>query len=210
MADREAAGLVHRHAVGAGAARHLDEDANALGAAVRQQRHAPHRVAARHRQIEDLLVRREDQAVGARDVLDHDLEPAVGAQAIESPAGVAHVAFALIGEVAIAVLGEDQIVEPLEALAARPVDQRRHLAARRIEQHQALLVVGDEDAAVLVDLEPVGLAVVLGDDAELASRRHLHDLAVRDVDDVEVAGAVERWPFNRCTVTAPASEGGPR
>src|SRR5580704_7736104 len=48
MAHREVALGVHRHAVGARAARQLDEDADPAERAVGIERHAPHRVAARH------------------------------------------------------------------------------------------------------------------------------------------------------------------
>ena len=133
------------------------------------ERHPPHRVVAGHGQIEDVLVRRQHQPVRARHVIQQQFEPAVGAQPVEPPARVVQPALALVGQIKIAVAGEHQIVQPLEALAARPVEKRLDLPRPRVEQHQALLVVGDEDAAVLVDLEAVGLAVIFGDEGELAA-----------------------------------------
>ncbi len=110
----------------------------------------------------------------------------------------------LIGEIEVAVSGEDQVVEALEPLAPRPVEKDLDLAALRVEQHQPLLVVGDEDAAILVDLEAVGLAVPFRDDGELALRRHPQNLAVRDVDDIEIAGAVEGRVFEKAVARHPA------
>src|SRR5262245_31458725 len=56
-------------------------------------------------------------------------------------------------------------------------------------------MIGDEDAAVLVDLQTVRLAVVVREHAPLAGRRDLEDARMCDVDAEQVAVAVERRAF---------------
>src|SRR5947209_19400413 len=57
-----------------------------------------------------------------------------------------------------------QVVQALEALAERRGEVSLDLAGLRVEQHQAALVVGDENPAALVDLQPVRPAGVLDDE----------------------------------------------
>src|SRR5262249_40907273 len=66
------------------------------------------------------------------------------------------------------------------------------LSGFRIEQHQAALVIGDEDPAALVDLEPVRPAVVLHDQLPLAPWVDAEDAPERDVDAPQVALPIER------------------
>ena len=61
-------------------------------------------------------------------------------------------------------------------------------------------MIGDEDPAVSVDLEPVGLAVVLGDLFGTAVRRDAEDPTVGDVHDVEVPRTVERRALEKLGV----------
>ena len=98
---------------------------------------------------------------------------------------------ALVGEVQIAIAGEHEVVQPFEALRRQQVGKRRDGTAFRVEHHDAVAVVGDEDAAVLVDLQPVRLAVVLGHQVDVAGGRHAEDPAVRHVGEVEMAVAVK-------------------
>ena len=79
-----------------------------------------------------------------------------------------HPGLALVGEIDVAVRGEDQIIDALEALRPAPLQHQRHLAAARIERHEPMAVVGDEDPAVARDLQAVGLAVIFGDQREFA------------------------------------------
>src|SRR5450755_2685696 len=60
-----------------------------------------------------------------------------------------------------------------------------------------MFVVGDEDTAISVDLQPVRLAVVLSHDFERPERRNAEHPPVRNVDDVEVALAIEGWAFEK-------------
>ena len=99
---------------------------------------------------------------------------------------------ALVGEVQIAVAGEHEVVQPLEAFRRQKVGERGNHTGARVEHHDAVAIVGDEDAAVLMDLEPVRLAVILAHEVDLAQRRHTKDPAVRHVGEVEKAVAVER------------------
>jgi len=77
---------------------------------------------------------------------------------------------ALIGEVQVAIGGEYQVVDRLEAFEVDPLEHRLDRAGLRIEQHDAPGIVRDEDAAVLMDLQAVGLAIVFGDQLEPALR----------------------------------------
>ncbi len=67
---------------------------------------------------------------------------------------------ALVGEIEIAVGGEGEIVDALERFDPEPFEKRRDLSAHRIEDENAALVIGDEDAPVAVDGKPVRPAVI--------------------------------------------------
>ena len=69
---------------------------------------------------------------------------------------------ALIGEVEISIAGKMQIVDALEGLPSVAFDDGADGARRRIELHDPVTIVRDEDAAVLVDLQAVGLPIILG------------------------------------------------
>jgi hypothetical protein len=58
-------------------------------------------------------------------------------------------------------------------------------------------MVRHEEAAIPVDLEAVGLAVILADDRELAGRAHPQDASIGDVDAVEIAGPIEGGTFKK-------------
>jgi hypothetical protein len=93
-------------------------------------------------------------------------------------------------------------------LAVIARDEWRDRAGRRIEQHDAELVVGDENAPVFMYAQPVRFAVVFRDDIEFALRRDAENAAVRNVDDIEIAGAIERGPFEKAAGGNSASTGG--
>ena len=59
-------------------------------------------------------------------------------------------------------------LSPFEVFAVVTRDERRYCAARGVEQHDAELVIGDEDAPVTVDAQAVRFAIVFGDDVEFA------------------------------------------
>ncbi len=190
--DGEIVGFVHRQPVRAAqASRKLHEQPDLRGGAVRHQRHAPDAIAARDRDVEDVLRAVEHDAVGTWHGVDDQLEPAVGAQPIDAAGRVVQTGLSLVGEIKIAVAGENQIVDALEALGPASLEHGRDAAANRIEQHDAVSVIRDEDPAVLGDLQPVRFAVILGDERELADRRDSEHAAIRDVDDVEIAVAIE-------------------
>src|SRR3546814_11487600 len=95
----------------------------------------------------------------------------------------------LVGEVHVAVRGEDEIVAALEAFEPDTLAVRRHLSGLRIELQDPVLEVGDEDAAVLVNLQAVRLAVVFGAQGELFFGREAKYSTEGDVDDVQVGVA---------------------
>ena len=197
VSDDEAVVLVDGHAVGTAAARELYLHAHAGHRAVGCERHAPHRVGARGGDEQRVFFRIEHQPVRARHTVGELVQRAARRIAVHAAGRIGEVALPLVGEIQIAVGGKREIVDALEVLAMVTRDERRDRAARGIEQHDAEFVIGDEDAAVLVNAQPVRLAVVLGDNLEPAVRRDAEDAAVRDIDHVQVAGAVERRSFEK-------------
>ena len=87
------------------------------------------------------------------------------------PVGIGNAGLPLVGEVEVAVGGEVQVVQALKALAEGGLEARLDLAAFRVQHQQSVLVVGDEDAPILVDLEAVRPAVVLRGEVPFALRR---------------------------------------
>jgi len=88
-----------------------------------------------------------------------------------------------------------QIVQALEALAERRGEVSLDLAGLRVEQHQAALVVGDENPAALVDLQPVRPAVVLNDELPFSFRVDAEYAPEGNVHAPQVSLAVERGTF---------------
>ena len=197
VADDQPVLLVQRHAVRSGAAAgHLDVGPDLGGGAIGLQRDAPHRVLPRDGDEQAVLREVQHQAVRARRVVNEAIEPAaIRREAKHAARPVVHAGLALVGEIAVAVAREHEIVEALEALAVAGREDRFDRAARRVQHQEPALVVADEDAPVAVDLQPVGPAVVLGDQVALACGRQPEHPAERNVDEIQVAGAVERRSF---------------
>ena len=75
------------------------------------------------------------------------------------------------------------------------LQERRHGAAGRIEQHDPALVIGDEHAAVAVNLQPVRPAIILGHKLPRAIRADTEDASIGNVGDVQPALPIEGRPF---------------
>src|SRR6266571_1767840 len=88
-----------------------------------------------------------------------------------------------------------QIVQALEALAERRGEISLYFPGLRVEQHQAALVVGDENPAALVDLQPVRPAVVLDDQLPFSFRVDPEYAPEGNVHAPQVPVAVERGTF---------------
>src|SRR5581483_5689172 len=193
MADDDAVGFFYLDAVGARmAARELDRDAGLRERPAGHERQAPDLLRARDRDVGLRVAVVERDAVRRGRVVDDALERSVLAEAKHPPRRIGDPGLPLVGEVQIAVVREVQVVEALEALAERGLDDGLDAAAPRVEEHQPALVVGDEDAPVLVDLQPVRPAVVLNDEVPFALRVDAEDAPEGDVDAPQVAVAVER------------------
>ena len=132
--------------------------------AVGHDRQPPDLLRAGDGDVAVLLRGGERDAVRTRHVGRQPVERAVRAQPVDASGRIGDAGLPLVGEVEVAVRGEVQIVEALEALAERGLEDRLELARLRVEREQSLLVVGDESAPVLVELEAVGPAVVLHDE----------------------------------------------
>src|SRR5579864_6258404 len=205
MAYGEAVLGVHLDAVRAGvAARQLDRNARLRGRAARHQRQAPDLLRARDGDIDLGVLRVQRDAVRRGRVDDQALQLAACPQTVYAPARIGDARLSLVGEVEVTVVGEVQVVETLEPFAEGGLEQRLDLSGLRIEQHQATPVVGDEDAAVLVDLQAVRPAVVLDDEFPSALRVDAEDSPERNVHAPEVSLAVERRPLeeavHRCAL----------
>ena len=137
----------------------------------------------------------EHQAVRPRHAAEDPVGLAGAAQPIDRPARIVIAALALVGDVEVAVRREGKIVQALEAPLVAAVGHQRARAGVRIEAQDSVLVVGDEDASIAVDLQAVRNAFILGEHGPTAIRRDAEDAPVREVDAVEIAGAIERWPF---------------
>ena len=198
MANGEVALLVDRHAVGTRAARHLNEYADLAGGSVLHQRNAPDRVVARHREKDDVLGRVEDEPIGTWNVIKNAVELAVRPQPVQSAGRILQPGLSLVGEIQVAVRGEQEIIRALETLQRRAIEIGFDFSGARIQHHDAVLVVGDEGAPVLVELETVRLAVVFRRDRHHTARRDLEDAAPGNIDHPKVAVAIERGTFQEC------------
>ena len=155
---KQAAVVTYRHTVRSPqAARKLLEHAR-LAHPIPEQRKAQHLQRAADTDVQHFLCRIEHEAVRIRQPVHQHVERAVRPSAEHAPVQVLEAAFAGIGEVKVTVVGEYEVVE-----AAETVGQQRARARYRIESQQAELVIGDVDLPVAMDLEPVRIAVVLGE-----------------------------------------------
>jgi len=111
---------------------------------------------ARGRDVELILGRTQHDPVRTGNRIDQKLRRAALAQPTDASGRIVQTGLTLVGEIEIAVAREHEVVHALEALRPARLDERRHLAAVRVEQHDPPLVVGDEDAAIPVNLETVG------------------------------------------------------
>ncbi|OMP13211.1 hypothetical protein COLO4_02075 [Corchorus olitorius] len=195
MRDEEVAGCVHRHAVGAAGAVELREAADLARAAVGEQRQTPDGVVTRHGHEQRGFVGRQHQTVGARAIGEQTVEPAIRAQAIHAAGRVMQASLALVGEIHIAVAGDDQIVWALEAFAVASRKKRRDCARRGVEQQQTILVVRNQQRAVVALRQAIRFAVVFRHHIPIAPRRDTQDAAMRNVDQPEIAVRVPARAF---------------
>ncbi|VFR95791.1 hypothetical protein RAN3_0386 [plant metagenome] len=186
----------HRQAVRAAGAEEAAQHAHLAERAVTLHRTAPHGVATRDGQEEGLAVRIQRQAVGAGRIGQQHVQAAVGGVvAVDASTGVVHARLALVGKPAAALRIEDQVVDALEGLAVAMAQHGFGLAALGRQAQQATAVVGNPDAAVAMDGQAIGPAVILGHHVPGALRIDAQDAAVRDVGHIEVARAVEDRAF---------------
>ena len=103
------------------------------------------------------LARIEHQAVGADAGVDQAIEPAVGCQPIDPPGRIVQAGLALVGEIDVAIGGDMQIVAAPERIRNCATRQHRlHPPCPRVEFHDAVPVVGDQDAPVAAIFSPLG------------------------------------------------------
>ena len=98
---------------------------------------------------------------------------------------------ALIGEIHVVIGGEEQVIRTLETFAPTPANNWGEFAALRIQQEDAVVIIGDEYASILMNFKSVGFAVIFRDQRELTLRRDAKDTTVGNVDNIEIAVTVE-------------------
>src|SRR6478672_9992623 len=98
---------------------------------------------------------------------------------------------ALVGEVEITVAREDEVVQTAKRFRIGVGKHRCYGAVRGIKQQQTLAMIRDKNAAVFMNLEPIRLAVVLGNQMKLAVRCDLEYASIRNVRAIQVAGTIE-------------------
>jgi hypothetical protein len=134
-----------------------------------------------------------DQPVGTGKAVGELLELAVGGVAVDAAGRVGEIGDALVGEVEISFKIECEVVHAFEGLLVVARHYRHRLAV--LEMKDAVLVVGDEQPAVLVHGEAVRLAVVFDDGFKLSCLIDLEDATPGEIHHVQVARAVEHRPF---------------
>ncbi len=137
----------------------------------------------------------EHQAVWAHAAIDQAFELVVRGEAEDATVGPLHVRLTLVGEVEIAIGREMKVVATSEGFRSDSGAVLRDVAAGRVELHDAVLVVGNEDLAVVADFQPVGVAVVVRGYVPFALWAYPEDLPERNIDDPKIALAVERRAF---------------
>src|SRR3954451_8483968 len=70
-------------------------------------------------------------------------------------------------------------------------NRRRHSSRLRIEFHEPMLVIGDQNTTVRGDFKSVGPALVLDRERPFAAGRDPEDASKGNVDDIEIALGIE-------------------
>jgi hypothetical protein len=79
------------------------------------------------------------------------------------PLGSCSPGLTLIGEIQISRTGKHQVIGAFEVLDLTSVYNARNGSTVWVEQQDALLVVGDKDTAVAMDLEAIRFTVIFDD-----------------------------------------------
>src|SRR5262249_6269349 len=154
-------------------------------------RAAPDLVRARHRDEERAARLVDHESVGTRHGRKEAIEAAGRREAIHASRRIVQPRLPLVGEVAVAIAVEGEVVDAPERFAVAMAEDHFPFPTGRVEPQYPLAVIRDPDAAVLVDRKAVGPAVVFGDERPTQVGRDAEDASVRDIDDVEVARAIE-------------------
>src|SRR5262249_13848630 len=110
----------------------------------------------------------QHQAVRTRNPTQDAVKSAVGLQAVNPTAGILQARLALVGKIQVTRIRECDVIDALEALEARAISMRCEFTGFGVQQKNALLVIGDEHAAVLVQHQAVGLSVVFNSQLKFA------------------------------------------
>src|SRR5215469_5528619 len=133
----------------------------------------------------------EDKAVRPRHSAENEVHLASMAQAKDRTGWVVVAAFALISDIEISVGAKVQIVEPLKASVVASIPYQSSPSGLRIKGQDAVSMVGDKNAAVSVNLEAVGDAVIFGKHRPNAIRRDSEHAAMCEVDTIQIARAIK-------------------
>ncbi|MNP10272.1 hypothetical protein D3C76_1024150 [compost metagenome] len=199
IAHVKIADAVQCHAIGTtDTPGHCGEDPHFAGASILLNRQAPDGICARHRDEQSTLLEIHDQSVRTWAVVDQSSQNfLIHVVGVHPASGILLAGLTLIGEVELAVSIKEQVVYTLESFATAVGKKRRDRAGFRVENQYSLLVVGDENPAIAVDLESVGPAVIFGDKGPFALWVYSKNTPVGDVRYVEISLYVEGWPFQK-------------
>src|SRR5450830_114564 len=79
----------------------------------------------------------------------------------------------------------------------RMIQHNRHRRSFRIEREQAFSKVRNEDPAVAMNLQAIGLAIIFSEYTPFSRRRNLENSCVSEVDTEQIAVPIEGWSFEK-------------
>ena len=158
--------------------------------------------------IQRLFIRREDDAVGRREVFAEPRDFAIVGEVVKRlfRLGQRHrSAEPRIGEVDATGLVQHQVVRSVEPLALVTVGQRLHLLGGDVDFDQPAIHFAGDDVALGVEHQPVGVLGWFEEHGHRARRIHLVNPLGRNIAEVQVARAVGRRPFGELQVSVQLS-----
>ena len=122
------------------------------------------------------------------------IEPAVWMHAPNSAARVVKAGGSLISKQDRAIWMQRKIVRSFETFGQKRAQLWRNLSSRRVDSHDAVAIIGNDEVAVRKHLHPIRPAIILSD--QFPTRAvNLEDAAVGNIDYVKPALRVETGAF---------------
>src|SRR5450631_1978401 len=185
---------VHGDAIGPPTPAQLDE---IQYASFRKYRNLYDAIRPGQSHIEHAPGRIERNSVGAWQLVEQQIQPAVRAQSEHPPRCIDEIGHSLVGEIEIARRRKDQIVGTFERFQIVSFQDVLDSPGRRVDDDDAMPSIGDEETPISMDLQPVRRAVILRNDAKLAVRVHTENPSKNQIDAVQISKAVEGWTLQK-------------